>query len=95
MVTDIHDWSRMDSYQPHPIFSAQQTLQDSTQPSSDQDHQPHCRVCSYDHGGHMGQTLVAAAFVAASIPAQNVINSFHPDFWHSRSTPPKLRPPIA
>jgi hypothetical protein len=96
MVTDIHNWSITDADQPHPVFSVQQTQFVSDSHTATQDHNPHCGVCSYDHGGHMGQTLASLAFVAESIPAQNAINfPFHSDFWYSRNTTPKLRPPIA
>ncbi|MCK4843311.1 MAG: hypothetical protein KAT04_15740 [Methylococcales bacterium] len=96
MVTDIHDWSLADADQLHPVFSEQQTLQVSYSHTTTQDHNPHCGVCSYDHGGHMGQALASNAFVAKSILAQNIINSpLQSDFWYSRNTLPKLRPPIA
>ncbi len=95
MVTDIHDWSIADADQPHPVLSVQQTQSDSDSHAAAQDHNPHCGVCSYDHGGHIGQTLASFYFVADSIPAQNSINSpLHSDFWYSRNTTPKLRPPI-
>ena len=91
MVTDIHDLSIADSDQAHPVFSVQQT-----QTVSDSlDHNPHCGVCSYDHGGHIGQTMVSFSYVADGIPAKNSQNSpLHSDFWYSRNTSPKLRPPI-
>ena len=96
MVTDIHDWSIANADQPHPVFSAQQTQSVSDSQIATQDHHQHCGVCSYDHGGHMGQTLTTLSFVAESIPAQNAINSpLHSDFWYSRNTTPRLRPPIA
>lgn len=98
MVTDIHDWSLADADQPHPIFSVQQSHShsDSDIQTATQDHNPHCGVCSYDHGGHVGQTLAALSFVAKSIPAQNTINSsLQSEFWYSRNIAPKLRPPIA
>jgi len=96
MVTDIHDWSLADADQSYPVFSVQQSHSDSDIQTATQDHNPHCGVCSYDHGGHMGQTLASNAFVAEKIPAQNTINSpLQSDFWYSRTTLPKLRPPIA
>lgn len=94
MVTDIHDWSVADAGQPHPLFSVQ-NHQPVLDLHADTDTQPHCGVCSYDHGGHMGQTIAAVSFVVASIPAQSLTNSLNPDSCHTRSTPPKLRPPIA
>jgi len=96
MVTDIHGWSVADEAdQPHPVFSVQPILADSAQQSATQDHEPHCGVCSYDHGGHMGQTLAAVFYVAAYIPVQHAIEPPHATFWHSRNTSPGLRPPIA
>ena len=95
LVTDIHDWSIADADQPHPVFSVQQTQPVSDLQIAIHDHEPHCGVCSYDHGGHMGQTLTVASFGAAFIAAQNFINPLHPDFWFSRNTTPNLRPPIA
>ena len=73
MVTDIHDWSNADTYQSHPVFSVQLTQSVSDSHKATQDHKPHCGVCSYDHGGHMGQTLASISFVVDSIPAQNTV----------------------
>ncbi|WP_174482319.1 hypothetical protein [methanotrophic endosymbiont of Bathymodiolus puteoserpentis (Logatchev)] len=96
MVTDIHDWSIADANQPHPVFSVQQFHSDSDIQTVAEDHNSHCGVCSYDHGGHMGQTLASNVFVTKNILAQNTINSpLQADLWHSRNTLPKLRPPIA
>jgi len=96
MVTDIHDWSLADADQAHPVFSAQQSHSVSDIQTATQDHNPHCGVCSYDHGGHMGQTLAAHALVAKSFPAQNTHKpSLQSEFWYSRRIAPKIRPPIA
>jgi len=96
MVTDIHDWSIADNNQPHPVFSVQQADTAVDRQMTTQDHHPNCGVCSYDHGGHMGQTLAALSFVAVILPVQNTIKSpLFSDFWYTRTTPPKLRPPIA
>jgi len=96
MVTDIHDWSIASADQAHPVFSVQQTQYVSDDHTTTQDHEPHCGVCIYDHGGHMGQTLASSDFVAKSFVVQQTINSPLPvDFWYSRNTSPKLRPPIA
>ncbi|MCF6252310.1 MAG: hypothetical protein L3J75_13745 [Methylococcaceae bacterium] len=95
MVTDIHDWSHVDVIQPHSVFSVQQSHSVSDIQTATKDHNSHCGVCSYDHGGHMGQTLTSNSFAAKSIPAQKTINfSLQSDFWYSRTTLPKLRPPI-
>ncbi len=96
MVTDIHDWSLVDADQPHPVFSAQQSHSESDIQTVSQDHTPHCGVCSYDHGGHMGQTLATYSTVAKSFPAQNTPkSSLQSEFWYSRRIAPKIRPPIA
>ncbi len=99
MVTDIHDWSIADADQPHPVFSMQQAyiaIDDHTSDSDDHNHDSHCGVCSYDHGGHMGQMMAALSYIAETFPVQSTINSpLHSDFWYSRNSTPKLRPPIA
>ncbi len=96
MVTDIHDWSRVGTNQPHPIFSMQQSHPVSDIQTATQDLNPHCGVCSYDHGGHMGQTLATLPFAVKSIPAQNTHKfSLQSEFWYSRNISPKIRPPIA
>jgi len=96
MVTDIHDWSIDDADQPHPVFSVQQSHSHSDSQTSTVDHNPHCGVCSYDHGGHMGQTLAALSYVVKSFPAQNKHKfSLQSEFWYSRRIAPKIRPPIA
>ncbi|MGH8557590.1 MAG: hypothetical protein ACRESZ_09050, partial [Methylococcales bacterium] len=94
MVTNIRDWTV--AGQTHPLFSVQnhQPVSDLHTDTDTQLHQPHCGVCSYDHGGHTGQTIEAVSFVAANIPAQSLINSFNPDFCHARRPTPELRPPI-
>ena len=94
MVTDIHVFSNAD--QSHAIHSAQQTQSGSEIKSADQDHSQHCGVCSYDHGGHIGQALATRSFIAESIPAQNTAKfTLNSDFWYSRNLMPELRPPIA
>ncbi|OQK18286.1 hypothetical protein AU255_10800 [Methyloprofundus sedimenti] len=96
MVTDIHDWSLADANQPHPVFSVQQSQPGSDIQTASTDHNPNCEVCSYDHGGHMGQTLAARAYIAKSFPAHNTHQlSLQFEFWYSRKIAPKLRPPIA
>lgn len=95
MVTDIHDVSIHDADQHHSTLSAAQDHSMTVSLPAIDNHQHHCGVCSYDHGGHMGKTLATFLVVDESIPAQNG----HPphlqsDFWYSRNTTPKLRPPI-
>lgn len=95
MVTDIHEWAIADANQPHSVYAAQQTQSVSDSQSTTHDHFSHSGICSYDHGGHMGQTLATLSFVAVNIPAQATINfSLYPDLWYSRNILPGLRPPI-
>jgi len=99
MVTDIHDLSIDNAAQLQRVHSVQQSHIDSDQHIAATDehrHNSHCGVCSYDHGGHIGQTLTTSSYVAESFPAQSTINRVqHSDFWYSRNTSPMLRPPIA
>ncbi len=95
MVTDIHDWSMADAEQAHPVFSVQVTQAVSDSDITTHDHEQQCGVCSYDHGGHLGQTLAAAFYRAGGIFSPTVIKSPHAiNFWHSRNTSPEFRPPI-
>ncbi len=96
MVTDIHDWSLADADQPHPVFSVQHSHPDSDIQTATTDDNPRCGVCSYDHGGHMGQALAALSYVTKSFPAQNSHQfPLQSEIWYSRKISPKLRPPIA
>ncbi len=98
MVTDIHDLSIADKDPSYLVFSGQQThvASDAHLKAEDHNHDSDCGVCSYDHGGHIGQTLATLPFVAETIPAQQPTNyPLHSGFWYSRNTLPKLRPPIA
>ncbi|MCK5889082.1 MAG: hypothetical protein KAG19_03990 [Methylococcales bacterium] len=97
LVTDIHDWSLADAGQSHPIFSVTQ----SHIPSDDihtatTDHKSHCGVCSYDHGGHIGQTLLVFPLVAKSFSTRHTPKYLlQSELWYSRNISPKTRPPIA
>ncbi|MDQ7089459.1 MAG: hypothetical protein Q9M50_02275 [Methylococcales bacterium] len=96
MVTDIHDWSMLE--QPHPIFSIQSSVHQESvlknNTSDDSQHFSDCRsVCSYDHGGHLGQTLLTSSVLNSFIPIQKNIFSPYASFWHFRVIPPKIRPP--
>jgi len=95
MVTDIHDWSIMSKQQPHPIFSIQ-SVSPQHQAMALENHinYPHCRICSYDHGGHIGKTLPVILSLTAFIPKQKFIFSPYATNWHFRIIPPKFRPPI-
>jgi hypothetical protein len=92
MVTDIHDVVAGGGEQPHPIFSADSAIAfqsgEETAPSD-------CQVCSYDHGGHFGQSLPAALPVVAFDHVGTACRCFYPSGWLSHTIPPKLRPPIA
>ena len=97
MVVDIHDVPIVDKTQLHHIFVEQHThtVPDTHLINEHHSHDSHCGVCSYDHGGHIGQTLASIAFVAKTIPAQSSINiPLNTGFWYSRKTPPKVPPPI-
>ncbi len=92
---DIHDLSAADPVHGHSVISAAQEAQLMSDPQAGQaDHEPHCSVCSYDHGGHIGQTLATVFYQTALIPGQIPLAPLHSDFWYSRPTPPRLRPPI-
>jgi hypothetical protein len=92
MTTDIHDFSVLGE-QPHPIFSIQSPAhQDIALESHSND--SHCSICSYDHGGHVGKTFPAILSLASFISSQRFIFLQYATDWHSRTIPPKFRPPI-
>jgi len=93
MVTDIHDVVFSDD-QPHPIFSAHSADSAIAFQSGEETAPSGCKVCSYDHGGHFGQTLPATLAVVAFDPVGTGCRSFCPFGWISHTIPPKLRPPI-
>jgi hypothetical protein len=96
MVTDIHDIAD-NAHVVHQVLANQHTQSDFGYQisSTEHEHNSHCGVCSYDHGGHIGQTLATSSFVAENIPVQNSLNHrLQPDLWLSRNIPPKIRPPI-
>lgn len=100
MVTDIHNISAHHAEQSSPIVSLQQiassSVEDHHASTVDHNHQSHCGVCSYDHGGHIGATIVTLSYLAKSIPTKNLITaSLDSSFWTSKNSPPTLRPPIA
>ena len=97
MVTDIHDIAIADKHPAAQVLAIQHVHAglDHQIASIEQEHDLHCGVCSYDHGGHMGQTLASSSYIAENIPVQNSLNyPFQPDLWLSRNTSPKIRPPI-
>lgn len=97
MVTDIHDIAIADEGHAIQIFAIQHAHSDLEHQisSAEHEHDSHCGVCSYDHGGHIGQTLAASSYIAENIPVQNSLNyPFQLDLWFSRNTSPKIRPPI-
>jgi len=63
LVTDIHDLSIDDQ-----THISQSLDLDNHLAVIDHNHNSHCGVCSYDHGGHIGQTLATLPFVAEKIP---------------------------
>jgi len=94
MVTDIHDLSIAD--QIHSDQYAGFNIESHIDTIDEHDHNSHCGVCSYDHGGHIGQILATLPFVAEHVPSQNIIHSFLDlGFWSSQNTAPIPPPPIA
>ncbi len=94
MVTDIHDVVRGGD-QPHPIFSTHTAAAATALQPGEETAPPGCRVCSYDHGGHVGQTLPAMALVVPFDPRDTAAAPIHPCGRPSQTTSPDLRPPIA
>lgn len=89
MVTDIHDLSMLE--QPHPLFSIEAIAHQDVH----LDDEPHCESpCSYDHGGHVGQTLPVISVSNRYIPTHQFIFSAYNNVWAFRIIPPKFRPPI-
>ena len=70
LVTDIHDVAAADRNQPHPIFSTQLEASDSDLVVNFNTETSHCEVCSYDHGGHMGQALVISRLTSMQFDCQ-------------------------
>ena len=95
MVTDIHNVIADGGDQPHSIFSVHSTDSGIAFQSGEETVPSDCQVCSYDHGGHLGQTLLATGLVVAFDHLDAACRSFYPSDWLSHTAPPKLRPPIA
>jgi len=95
MVTDIHDWSLVDTAQAsHSVLHVSQSCSDIQ--TSAQSHNQHYGACSYDHGGHIGHTLAARTLTVTHIPEQETVHAIPLSrFWYSRKITPALRPPIA
>jgi hypothetical protein len=95
MVTDIHDLTSTGPDQSHPLFSSSSDLSAADLLDEADGAAPDCHVCSYDHGGHVGQTLpmtapgIALRMDGAPPPVTDLSN------WRSRVTTPHLQPPIA
>jgi len=94
LVTDVHEWSMIDAQYTHAAISSQSTALVPTVQAEDHNHDHHEGVCSYDHGGHIGQVLATVVNATAFIPEQDSENPAYPDFWYTRILSPKLRPPI-
>jgi hypothetical protein len=95
MVTDIHDVVADGGDQLHPIFSAHSANSAIAFQSVEETAPSDCQVCSYDHGGHFGQTLPAAVPFVIFDHLGTACRSFYLPGWLSHTIPPKLRPPIA
>jgi hypothetical protein len=95
LITDIHDVASAAPDQPHPIFSAQTNhVAEDLQMGEDSD-SPHCQVCSYDHGGHVGQALASAPIDIPLAEPQATLAAASVAGWLSHTPRPKHRPPIA
>ena len=91
MVTDIHDVVTDGGDRSHTIFSAHSTAFQADGESTPSG----CQVCSYDHGGHFGQTLPMAIVNVMVDRSCAAGGCCYLSGWFSLSTPPNLRPPIA
>ena len=60
MVTDIHNIVADGGDQPHPVFSVHSSDSGIAFQSGEGIAPSECLVCSYDRGGHFGQTLLMA-----------------------------------
>jgi len=94
MVTDIHAVADSAIEQPHPLFSLQKSHDSVSSLSSTPDPDHHCGVCSYDHGGHMGQSLPPVSYITYYQAVNNNTRPVYSDSFNSRFTTPRLRPPI-
>ena len=99
MVTDIHNIVADHAELSSSLVSIQQiaasNIEDHHIFEVEHDHQSHCGVCSYDHGGHSGATIVSLADITKSIPTKNlIVLSLDSSFWASKNPPPTLPPPI-
>lgn len=95
MVTDIHDLVNIETHHYVSVNAIEHAQSLSDHDASAEIHHSSCGVCSYDHGGHMGQTLTARPLVAKTILVKNTVNfPSTSEVWHSRNTVPKIRPPI-
>ena len=95
LVTDVHEWSMLDDQHTHAQISTASVSLMTTVQNIDHDHEHHSGICSYDHGGHVGQVLATVIYSTAFIPTQNSTIPISSEFWHTQISPPKLRPPIA
>jgi len=95
MITDIHDLASTGPDQPHPLFSVSSDIHPANSFDQSDDTVPDCHVCSYDHGGHMGQVLpVAVQGITLKMDDASSVPS-PLSGWHSHTTTPDLKPPIA
>jgi len=96
MVTDIHDWTKNNTDQGHPVFSLESHPSiDDTALTDTPDTHNHCTgVCSYDHGGHTGHSfppLTVSTFTASVVRGIQATESYSYYYHHDG---PFLRPPI-
>ena len=86
LVTDIHDVAAADRNQPHPIFSAQLEPTDSDLEADFNIESPQCEICSYDHGGHVGQTLIISQLTSKPFDCQHTYPTCYiSSYWKYRN----------
>ena len=90
LVTDVHEWSMVDDQHTHIQASIA-----SRPASSETEHEHHNGICSYDHGGHIGQAIATINDSTSYTPAQNSTLSLYSALWQTQIPRKKLRPPIA
>jgi len=96
MVTDIHDWTKSNNPQGHPVFSLEShTSIDDADLFDTTDTHNHCTgVCSYDHGGHTGHSFPPLNFSTFMVNIARGIQATESYSYYYHHDSPALRPPI-
>ncbi len=89
LVTDVHEWSMFDDQHTHTLMSIPSTALFT---EVEQGH--HSGICSYDHGGHIGQAIVTILNYTALTPTQSFAPPHYSALWQAQIAPQKSRPPI-